>query len=265
MTHWSVARRIPTIEWMLLSIGLLGLLWQPGISRAQSSLPDEFVYLRDIDPTISQDIKYAGADNFVGRPLPGYEAGECVLRRPVAQALRRVQRDLVPRGLSLKVHDCYRPVQAVQAMADWVSEAGSGEATKRFFPQLDKSRLVLQGYIASRSAHSRGIAVDLTLIRAPSPPRSDPHASNRPCTESPQDGAARDDPDMGTSFDCFDVRSHSASPLITPDQRSWRAVLERAMAEHGFKNYRREWWHFTYRGSFAPEHYDFPIRPRASR
>ena len=106
--------------------------------------------------------------------MPGYEAGECVLRRPAAQALRRVQQDLVPRGLSLKVHDCYRPVQAAQAMTDWVSEAGSGEATKRFFPQLDKSRLVLQGYIASKSAHSRGIAVDLTLIQAASPPRSVP-------------------------------------------------------------------------------------------
>jgi D-alanyl-D-alanine dipeptidase len=232
--------------------------WHPGLAMAEI-LPEGFGYLRDIDATIAQDIRYAGADNFTGRPLPGYEGAECILRRPAAEALRRVQRDLVAQGLSLKVHDCYRPVRAVQAMTDWVGEGGNGEATKRFFPQLDKSKLVLQGYIASRSAHSRGIAVDLTLIRMASPPRSDPQASDNPCTEP------RDDPDMGTSYDCFDVKSHTASPLITPDQRSWRSALERAMARHGFKNYRREWWHFTYRGSFAPEPHDFSIRPRAPR
>jgi zinc D-Ala-D-Ala dipeptidase len=242
---------------VLAALGLL-TLWQSDLAMGEAALPEGFAYLRDVDPTIPQDIKYAGADNFIGRSLPGYEAGECILRRPAAEALRRVQRDLVVHGLSLKVHDCYRPVQAVQAMKDWVDEAG-GEATKRFFPRLDKSKLILQGYIASRSTHSRGISVDLTLTRLTAPQRSEPQGPDVPCTEP------RDDPDMGTSYDCFDVKSHTASPSITPDQRGWRTVLEHAMAKHGFKNYRREWWHFTYRGSFAVEAFDFPVRPRAAR
>lgn len=240
----------------LAAIGLL-TLWQPHPAMSEPRLPEGFAYLRDVEPTIAQDIKYAGTDNFMGRPLPGYDGVECILRRPAAEALRRVQLDLVAQGLSLKVHDCYRPVQAVQAMKDWVGEAG-GEA-RRYYPRLDKSKLILQGYIASRSTHSRGISVDLTLTRVAAPPRSELQSPDAPCTEP------RDDPDMGTSYDCFDMKSHTASPLITPDQRGWRAVLQRAMAKHGFMNYRREWWHFTYRGSFSAEWFDFPIRPRPAR
>src|SRR5689334_9090392 len=84
---------------------------------ARDMLPPGFVYLRDIDPTIVQDIRYATSDNFTGHPLPGYGAGECILRREAAEALRRVQAELAPEKLSLKVYDCYRPTRAVRAMA----------------------------------------------------------------------------------------------------------------------------------------------------
>src|SRR5687767_6430907 len=82
-------------------------------------LPPDFVYLRDVDATITQDMRYAGNDNFTGRALPGYDAAECVLRADAAQALQRVQAALAPSGLSLKVYDCYRPDRAVRAMARW--------------------------------------------------------------------------------------------------------------------------------------------------
>src|SRR5262245_21052362 len=120
-------------------------------AAGQGALPAGFVYLRDVDPTIAQDIRYAGADNFVGRPLPGYEAAECILRRDVAAALKRVQADLAASGLSLKVYDCYRPARAVRAMATWVNDGRSEAATKRYFPKLAKSSLLRAGYIASRS------------------------------------------------------------------------------------------------------------------
>jgi D-alanyl-D-alanine dipeptidase len=125
-------------------------------AAAQGALPAGFVYLRAVDPSIVQDIRYAGSDNFVGRPLPGYEAAECILRRDVAAALKRVQADLVGSGLSLKVYDCYRPTRAVRAMAAWVNDGRSETATKRFFPKLPKSSLLRAGYIASRSRHSAG-------------------------------------------------------------------------------------------------------------
>src|SRR5262249_20957047 len=142
-----------------------------------------FVYLRAVDPTIAQDIRYAGSDNFVGRPLPGYEVAECILRRDVAAALKRVQADLAASGLSLKVYDCYRPARAVRAMAGWVNDRRSEAATQRFFPKLAKSSLLRAGYNASRSRQSSGDTTDPTLVptaavalaaRGPLPDRSLP-------------------------------------------------------------------------------------------
>ena len=64
-------------------------------------MPKDFVYLRDVDPTIQQDMRYAGADNFTGAPVPGYDAPECVLVRQVAEALKAVQADLKAKGFGL--------------------------------------------------------------------------------------------------------------------------------------------------------------------
>ena len=89
--------------------------------RAQGTLPDGLVYLRDVAPAIAQDIRYAGSNNFVGRPLDGYGAAECILRRDVAAALARVQTDLAGSGLALKVYDCYRPTRAVRIELDGLS------------------------------------------------------------------------------------------------------------------------------------------------
>jgi D-alanyl-D-alanine dipeptidase len=244
----------------VLTLAAVLVLAHHGVASSESRLPDGFAYLRDIDPTIAQDMKYARSDNFTGRPLPGYDSGECVLRRPAAEALRRVQQDLLAQGLSLKVYDCYRPARAVRAMMSWVNAPGRADATRRFHPRIERSQLVLQGYIASKSGHSRGVAIDLTLVRAPGSAESEP--ATGPCTEPAQSGGT--DPDMGTSFDCFDVKSHTADPSITPEQRRWRTLLERAMARQGFKNYPREWWHFTH-GSHPAEPSDFPIRPRAAK
>ncbi len=88
----------------------------PAMAR---DLPAGFVYLRAVPPTIAQDTRYATYDNFTGRPLPGYQASECVLRREVAQALARVQADLAREHLSLKTYDCYRPARAVRALWRW--------------------------------------------------------------------------------------------------------------------------------------------------
>jgi len=130
-------------------------LWlAPSYAMAQSALPPGFVYLRDVDPTIVQDIRYAGANNFVGRPLGGYGAAECVLRRDVALALKQVQADLAPTGRGLKVYDCYRPAQAVRTMVQWARDGVPAGASQRFFPRLPKTALFAAGYLASVSRHS---------------------------------------------------------------------------------------------------------------
>src|SRR5207249_10842738 len=90
------------------------------ISSAHAqSLPGGFVYLRDVDPTIIQDIRYATANNFVGKPLAGYEAGECVVKREVGLALKNIQQELAKQKLSLKMFDCYRPARAVADIVRW--------------------------------------------------------------------------------------------------------------------------------------------------
>jgi D-alanyl-D-alanine dipeptidase len=239
------------------------LLLGPAIpAAAQTPLPAGFVYLREIDPSIAQDMRYATPDNFTGRPLPGYGAGECVLRRGVAQALKRVQADLARQQLSLKTYDCYRPIRAVQAMARWSQQADGAPPTKRFFPELEKRTLFAYGYIAAQSAHSTGNAVDLTLIRLPTARAApyDPQRAYGPCTGPAAQRAPDTGIDMGTGFDCFDERSHTSSGAISADEKRWRELLVAAMRKRGFHNYFREWWHFTY-GARGPA-YDVPIGPR---
>ncbi|MDP2408673.1 MAG: M15 family metallopeptidase [Pseudolabrys sp.] len=233
-------------------------------ARAENRLPGNFVYLRDIDPSIRQDMRYATEDNFVGRPLPGYNAGECILRRPVALALKRVQADLEPRNLTLKVYDCYRPTRAVTAMVRWSRTIGTWPDTSRFHPSLNKARLFLLGYISRNSAHSRGIAVDATIVLrdAPTAAPFDPTAVYGACNGPVEQRAPDDSLDMGTGFDCFDIMSHTRNPSITAEQKANRTQLVEAMARRGFVNYRREWWHFTFPTADDRVAYNFPIEPR---
>jgi len=233
-------------------------------TSAQTALPSPLVYLRDIDPAIAQDIRYATPNNFTGKTLPGYDAAECVLTREAAVALKQVQADLAASHLALKVYDCYRPERAVRAMATWSQDGRDGAATKRFFPNADKSQLFALGYIASYSRHSTGTAVDLTLIEANATPAAafNPAVSYGPCTGPVATRAPDNSIDMGTGYDCLDVKGHTASPAVTPEQRRNRMVLVTAMRKRGFSNYFREWWHFTFTGGSSAPHYDVPIRPR---
>lgn len=241
---------------ILLILMVLAATILPARTHARE-LPGNLVYLRDIEASIAQDMRYASSNNFTGRPLDGYGASECILLRDVAQALRKVQTSLAAQHLSLKVYDCYRPTRAVAAMARWAQGAEDG-ATRRFYPTLDK-RTLFSGYIASRSAHSTGTAVDLTIIPIPPPSVApyDAHAAYGPCTAPTR--APDTSVDMGTGFDCFDTRSHTANPTISTQAKRWRAVLGNAMRGQGFKNYFREWWHFSY--GKPTQAYDVPISP----
>src|SRR5512141_1212867 len=130
-----------TMHQLKLQLAAVVLCALTAPAAARDALPAGLVFLRDVDATIVQDMRYAGADNFVGRPLPGYGAPACVLRRELAQALARVQADLARQQLSLKVYDCDRPRRAVAAMARWANDGASAEPSKRFYPALDKRTL----------------------------------------------------------------------------------------------------------------------------
>jgi D-alanyl-D-alanine dipeptidase len=238
----------------------LALLLMLSLPAPARDLPAGFVYLRDVAPAIAQDIRYATHDNFTGRPLPGYDAAECVLRRAVAAGLKRVQVDLARDHLSLKVYDCYRPARASRAFWRWANDPRN-QGAKRFYPHVSKSELFARGYIAAHSRHSAGIAIDLTLIALPVQRVAafERSAQYGPCTAPAADRAPDNSLDMGTSFDCLDVKSYTRSGAVTRAQRHWRNVLKAAMSAHGFRNYFREWWHYEY--GHARGSYDFPILP----
>jgi zinc D-Ala-D-Ala dipeptidase len=252
-------------------VGFLALLAYANASNSgerpdqNSNLPTPLVYLRMIDPTILQDMRYATSNNFTGQRVPGYNAAECVLVRDVAEALARVQADLRSLQFSLKVYDCYRPESAVRAFVTWASANVSAETSRSYYPRLTKSELLAQHYIAELSTHSRGIAVDLTMVPLSKPAVTpfDPTAHYGPCTGSVTERSPDNSLDMGTGFDCFDPRSYTVSSEITSEQRSARQMLVDSMTKYGFKNYDREWWHFTYQYSDNEQRFDVPIEPLA--
>jgi D-alanyl-D-alanine dipeptidase len=239
-------------------IALVAIAW---ISSAQAqTLPGGFVFLRDIDPGILQDIRYAGSNNFVGRPLAGYDAAECVVKREVGLALKRVQAELARQKLSLKMLDCYRPARAVHDMVLWAQNGRETPAERRYNPAFSKQDLFRLGYIAEHSGHSTGAAVDLTLVdlAAGRAEAFDPNRAYADCTAPEAVRAPEGSVDMGTGYDCSDPKAHTAANAITPAQRRWRNLLVTAMAKQGFVNYAKEWWHFSLPGTAGPA-YDFPI------
>ncbi|MET3838784.1 M15 family metallopeptidase [Bradyrhizobium sp. OAE829] len=245
---------------VILAIGLTGLgLSGPQTAKAQG-LPGGFVYLRDIDPSIIQDMRYATSNNFVGKPLRGYDAAECVVKREVGLALKNIQQELARQKLSLKMFDCYRPERAVADMVAWSKNGKETQADRRFSPAFRKADLFRLGYIATRSGHSTGAALDLTLVdlTADNSARFDSTKSYADCTAPAEARAPEGSVDMGTGYDCSDVKSHTAAPSITPAQRRSRNTLVAAMARQGFVNYSKEWWHFSLPG-VGRQAYDFPI------
>jgi len=232
-------------------------------SAHAQSLPGGFVYLRDVDPTIIQDIRYATPNNFIGRPLAGYGAGECVVKREVGLRLKAVQQDLAAQNLSLKMFDCYRPARASLDMVKWSQNGRETAADRRYNPHIAKSELFRLGYIASRSQHSTGAALDLTLVdlKADNSAKIDPSKNYADCTAPVAARLPEGSVDMGTGYDCTDAMGHTAAPSISPDQRAWRKRLVAAMSKQGFVNYSKEWWHFSLPGAGGAA-YDFPIQPR---
>jgi D-alanyl-D-alanine dipeptidase len=244
--------------------GLVVALVLAASSSPAGEMPNDFAYLRDVDATILQDMRYAGATNFVGHPVPGYGASECVLVREAAEALKGVQAELRDKGMGLKVYDCYRPARAVAAFVDWAKEPDDPNAKTVYYPAIEK-RALFPGYIATRSSHSRGATVDLTLVKldAAAPSEAPTQPTTAPCTAPSELRSADKSLDMGTSFDCFDAKAHTDASGLSEDQRRNRDLLVESMSRHGFKNYANEWWHFTLEREPYPDTiFDFPIVAR---
>ena len=224
------------------------------------NLPESFVYLKDVAPNIRQDIRYGTRFNFSGDVVPGYDRAECILTERAAEALINVEHHLNQEGLGLKVYDCYRPVSSVKFFRSWVAGSNESRLKHVFYPQVNKRDLSLFGYIASRSAHSRGSTVDVGLVRvgdAEFATPSDSGACDGPMQSRPLESSL----DMGTSFDCFSQKSSFSSRDVSTKAVDNREKLRNVMEEYGFRGYGKEWWHFTLASEpFPNKDFDFPVR-----
>lgn len=204
-----------------------------------SSIPAAFVSVSELAPRIRLQMDYATPENFTGQVVRGYKAQKAYLARPAAEALKLAQELAEEMGLSLKIFDAYRPVKAVTFFQEWAKAPETNHAVKaRYYPTLSRQEIIQSGYIALRSSHSRGCAVDLTLIQL----------------------SDEQELDMGTRFDFFDDLSHTESPKATEQQLANRMKLKGLMERAGFKNFYQEWWHYSFRPEPHPdEYFDFDV------
>ena len=201
--------------------------------------PDDFVYLLDLESSIKIELRYFSNNNFIGQPIDGYHRSTIIVSKPTAIALQKVQNSLEKKGLGLKIFDAYRPQRAVDHFVRWAKVLNDTLMKRSYYPDVPKSELFKRGYIASKSGHSRGSTVDLTLI----------------------DLDTGNELDMGSPYDFFGVQSHPFYKKITDEQRKNRMLLRRVMLKNSFKPYENEWWHFTLRDEpFPNQYFDFPVK-----
>ncbi len=222
---------------------------------ASAKLPDGFVYVHDVDPTIIINMSYAQEHNFIGKPLSGYKKNVAILTKEAALALSKVQQAVKKDGYTLVIYDAYRPQKTVDEFVVWGKDHNDDKMKLYYYPGLEKEDIFKRQYVAEKSTHTRGSTVDLTLI-----PIGD---KVKPITEEKRklndgsevyylnDGTL----DMGTSFDLFDKASHPDSTLVDEKYQARRLYLQEKMAEQGFIEYPFEWWHFTLGNEPFPDTY----------
>lgn len=224
----------------------------PNPENVQATLVNDgsesFVVLTDVIPDVILEIRYHSTYNFIGDRIPGYEEPIALLTRQAADSLKAVSDDLSKQGYRLKIFDAYRPQCAVDYFMKWAADTNDTRMKEYFYPEVEKSILIPQGYVASQSSHTRGSTVDLTLF----------------------DMKLQKEVDMGCTFDYFGLASHpDVQPgqtvgTYTPlDKKQYenRMILRNAMIAHGFEPYDCEWWHFTLKNEPFPDTYfTFPVK-----
>lgn len=236
----------PLIKWVLSGSMLLMLLaacsqspGKPAFNQPCAEyMPQGFTYVDQVAPEIRTNLKYAGQDNFIGRPLEGYRGNRAILRTIAAEHLALVSRDLRKRGYGLLLYDAYRPHTAMIDIGNWGQDMSDQKMKARFYPGIDKKTIFGDNYVRGYSEHSRGVAVDATLIDL---------KTRRPL-------------DMGGHHDLLDPISATASNQVTTAQKKRRQILLTSMAKFGFVNYAPEWWHYRYEPEPDQEaHFYFPV------
>ena len=197
-----------------------------------------FVNIKDVIPEAQTEIRYATSHNFVGDKINGYEEEICLMTKEAAAALMGANNDLKEQGYTIKIFDAYRPQSAVNHFVSWSNDYNDQRMKSEFYPELDKSELFSNGYIAAYSGHSHGSTIDLTLV----------------------DLGTGEEVDMGGSFDYFGARSHPDYTGISSQEYENRMTLRTAMINNGFAPLYTEWWHFSLNNEPYPgTYFDFPV------
>ncbi|MBR4575280.1 MAG: M15 family metallopeptidase [Lachnospiraceae bacterium] len=200
--------------------------------------PSGFVILSEHVPQIVQEIRYHSTYNFIGDRIDGYEDPIALLTIDAARALKGAANELMVQGYRLKVFDAYRPACAVKHFVLWGIEDTDIRMKPYFYPKLEKQELFMKGYVAKQSSHSRGSAIDVTLL----------------------DMKTGKELDMGSPFDLFDPISHPDCRDITDEQFENRMILQSVMTRNGFAPIDCEWWHFMLKDEPYPDTYfEFPV------
>lgn len=201
-------------------------------SLFSNNLPKGFVYIDEVINDVDIDIRYSNDNNFIGKKINGYNQSAAIGTKELALALQDIQNDLKHFGYGVKIFDAYRPQKAVNHFSQW-STNDDVLMKDLFYPNIEKRDLFKKGYIASRSGHSRGSTIDLTIINL----------------------KTKEELDMGTSYDFFGIESSYDYSGLTNEQNSNRLLLYSVMKKYGFKSLKSEWWHFTLENEPFPDTY----------
>jgi D-alanyl-D-alanine dipeptidase len=186
--------------------GLIPTRYPAYIESVKLNPAKELIDLEKFVSGIVLDIRYATTNNFTKERI--YTLAKAYARKPVAEALKKVQTDLKPQGLGIKIFDAYRPYKA----------------TVKFYEIYRDTTYVASPYRGSR--HNRGCALDLTIINL----------------------KTGEELKMPTGYDSFSKDAWPSTPVKDPLIRKNRTLLINAMEKHGFKVNSSEWWHFDFIG-----------------
>ncbi|MEL1134526.1 D-Ala-D-Ala dipeptidase VanX [Desulfitobacterium sp. THU1] len=197
-----------------------------------------FVYVDEFVAGIRWDAKYATWDNFTGKPVEGYAVNRIVGSRALCSSLENARDKAASLGFGLLLWDGYRPQSAVDSFLRWSKQPEDGRTKGKHYPNLGRAEIVEKGYVAAKSGHSRGSAIDLTLY----------HLADETLLR------------MGGSFDLMDSISHHGAKEIGKVEARNRQYLCSIMEACGFVPFPCEWWHYTLKHEPYPDTYfDFPI------
>lgn len=208
------------------------------LSFSQTKKVAKFVTIQKEIPNIKIDLRYASSNNFIGEKIDGYHSNKAIITIEAAHALKKIQLELEKKGLSLIIYDAYRPQKAVNHFKRWAKNLNDTLMKKDFYPNVAKKDLFKAGYISSRSRHSSGSTVDVSIY----------------------DSKKNSVLDMGSPYDFFEEKSWVNYKNLSTIQKENRQLLQNVMLKNGFRNYSKEWWHFTLRNEpYRNVYFDFDM------